>query len=178
MRYISQYYFHACHSLKVLILFENRFKTISKVHSCVAIPVYDVPFCHKSDQCISVSFEIIVIWWSGGHWFDPHGVQKNSYLESNHEIFYMFILSLLLIWEVQLSVSGKRMYTNTKVQVSPVITRWSGCTNPDRDIGEARSKFGADWSDSINVYICMGHTYIHVWRDLWMKTMIFHVLFL
>ena len=30
------------------------------------------------------------------------------------------------------------------VQVSPVIMRWSGCTNPDRDIGEARSKFGAD----------------------------------
>ena len=64
------------------------------------------------------------------------------------------------------------------VQVSPIITRWSGCTNPDRDIGEARSKFGADWSDFINVDICMGHTYIHVWRDLWMKTMIFHVLFI
>ena len=64
------------------------------------------------------------------------------------------------------------------VQVSPVITRWSGCTNPNRDIGEARSKFGADWSDFINDDICMGHTYIHVWRDLWMKTMIFHVLFI
>ena len=64
------------------------------------------------------------------------------------------------------------------IQVSPVITRWSGCTNPDCDIGEARSKFGADWSDFINVDICMGHTYIHVWRDLWMKTMIFHVLFI
>ena len=33
---------------------------------------------------------------------------------------------------------------NLILQVSPVITRWSGCTNPDRDIGEARSKFGAD----------------------------------
>ena len=64
------------------------------------------------------------------------------------------------------------------VQVSPVITRWSRCTNPDHDIGEARSNFGADWSDFINVDICMGHTYIHVWRDLWMKTMIFHVLFI
>ena len=48
------------------------------------------------------------------------------------------------------------------VQVSPVITRWLGCTNPDRDIGEARSKFGADWSDFINVDICMEHTYIRL----------------
>ena len=48
------------------------------------------------------------------------------------------------------------------LQVSPVITRWSGCVNPDRDLGEARSKFGADWSDFINVGICMGHTYIRL----------------
>ena len=46
---------------------------------------------------------------------------------------------------------------NNLIQVSPVIMRWSGCTNPDRDIGEVRSKFGADWSDFINVDICMGH---------------------
>ena len=69
-------------------------------------------------------------------------------------------------------------FRSANVQVSPIITRWSGCISPDRDIGEARSKFGADWSDFINVDICTGHTYKHVWRDLWMKTMIFHVLFI
>ena len=64
------------------------------------------------------------------------------------------------------------------IQVSPVITRWLGCTNPDRDIGEARSKFGGDWSDFINVDICTWDIRIYVWRDLWMKTMIFHVIYI
>ena len=40
----------------------------------------------------------------------PTGWQ-HSFVESDHEIFSMTILSLLLIQEGQLSVSGKRMCT-------------------------------------------------------------------
>ena len=39
IRCISRYYFHACRRLKVLILLENWFKTISEVHYCVKMPV-------------------------------------------------------------------------------------------------------------------------------------------
>ena len=41
----------------------------------------------------------------------PHRSRQHSFLEIDHEIFSMVILSLLLIQEGQLSVSGKRMCT-------------------------------------------------------------------
>ena len=50
-------------------------------------------------------------WWSGGCEFDPRRVSNTLSLGFDHEIFSTFILSLLLIQEGQLSVSGKRMYT-------------------------------------------------------------------
>ena len=40
-------------------------------------------------------------------------VRQHSFVEIDHEIFSMAILSLLLIQEGQLSVSGKRMCTHT-----------------------------------------------------------------
>ena len=48
-------------------------------------------------------------WFSGGCWFDWLD-QQNSFI---HELFSRVILSLPLIQDGQLSVSGKRMYTNT-----------------------------------------------------------------
>ena len=45
-----------CHSFKALILLENRFKTISEVHSGITMPVLDDPVCHTSESCISVTF--------------------------------------------------------------------------------------------------------------------------
>ena len=38
------------------------------------------------------------------------GVRQHSFVENDHEIFSTVILSLLLIQEGHLSVSGKRMY--------------------------------------------------------------------
>ena len=45
----------------------------------------------------------------GGRGFIPHRGRQHSFVEIDHEIFSMFILSLPLIQEGQLSVSGKRM---------------------------------------------------------------------
>ena len=43
--------------------------------------------------------------------FNPSSA--TTFTDIDHEIVSMIILSLLLIQEVQLSVSGERMYTNT-----------------------------------------------------------------
>ena len=48
---------------------------------------------------------------TGGCGFDPRRGRQHSFLEIDHEIFSMVILSLPLIQEGQLSVSGERMCT-------------------------------------------------------------------
>ena len=48
-------------------------------------------------------------WRPGGRGFNPHRGQQHSFVEINHEIFSTVILSLPLIQEGQLSVSGERM---------------------------------------------------------------------
>ena len=48
-------------------------------------------------------------WRPGGHGFNPHRGQQHSFVEIDHEIFATVILSLPLIQEGQLSVSGERM---------------------------------------------------------------------
>ena len=50
-------------------------------------------------------------WRPGGHGFNPHPGRQPSFLEIDHEIFSMVILSLPLIQEGQLSVSCERMCT-------------------------------------------------------------------
>ena len=45
--------------------------------------------------------------------FNPCWVWQHSFVEIDHEIFSTVILSLLLIQEGQLSVSGERMCTST-----------------------------------------------------------------
>ena len=50
-------------------------------------------------------------WRSGGRGFNPHRGRQRSFVEIDHEIFSTVILSLPLIQEGQLSVSGERMYT-------------------------------------------------------------------
>ena len=47
----------------------------------------------------------------GGRWFDPRRGWQHSFVEIDHEIFSTVILSLPLIQEGQLSVSGERMCT-------------------------------------------------------------------
>ena len=48
---------------------------------------------------------------SGGRGFNPRRGRQHSFVEIDHEIFSIFILSLPLIQEGQLSVSGERMCT-------------------------------------------------------------------
>ena len=50
-------------------------------------------------------------WRPGGHGFDPRRGRQHSFVEIDHEIFSAAILSLPLIQEGQLLVSGERMYT-------------------------------------------------------------------
>ena len=50
-------------------------------------------------------------WRPGGRGFNPCRGQQHSFVEIDHEIFSTVILSLLLIQEGQLSVSGERMCT-------------------------------------------------------------------
>ena len=50
-------------------------------------------------------------WRPGGRGFNPRRGRQHSFVEIDHEIFSAVILSLLLIQEGQLSVSGKRMCT-------------------------------------------------------------------
>ena len=50
-------------------------------------------------------------WRPEGRGFDPRPGQQHSFVEIDHEIFSTVILSLPLIQEGQLSVSGERMCT-------------------------------------------------------------------
>ena len=50
-------------------------------------------------------------WRPEGRGFNPHRGLQHSFVEIDHEIFSTVILSLPLIQEGQLSVSGKRMCT-------------------------------------------------------------------
>ena len=50
-------------------------------------------------------------WRPGGRGFNPCRGRQQSFMEIDHEIFSTVILSLPLIQEGQLSVSGERMCT-------------------------------------------------------------------
>ena len=50
-------------------------------------------------------------WRPGGGGFNPRRGWQHSFVEIDHEIFSTVILSLLLIQEGQLSVSGERICT-------------------------------------------------------------------
>ena len=50
-------------------------------------------------------------WRPGGHGFNSRRGRQHSFVEIDHEIFSTIILSLPLIQEGQLSVSGERMCT-------------------------------------------------------------------
>ena len=50
-------------------------------------------------------------WRPGGRGFNPHRGRQHSFVEIDHEIFSTVILSLSLIQEGRLSVSGERMCT-------------------------------------------------------------------
>ena len=53
-------------------------------------------------------------WRPGGRGFNPHRDRQHSFVEIDHEIFSTVILSLPLIQEGQLSVSGERLSLPSK----------------------------------------------------------------
>ena len=71
-------------------------------------------------------------WRPGGRGFNPRGGRQHSFVEIDHEIFSTVILSLLLIQEGQLSVSGERMCTilvnRLEDKACPVNVWWGKLT--------------------------------------------------
>ena len=66
----------------------------------------------KNTQQASVAqLDALSDWRPGGHGFNPRRGRQHSFVEIDHEIFSTVILSLPLIQEGQLSVSGERMCT-------------------------------------------------------------------
>ena len=67
---------------------------------------------------------------SGGRGFNPLWIWQHSFVEIDHEIFSMVILSFLLIEEGQLSVCGERMCTSPVESLDdsagPVENEWLG----------------------------------------------------
>ena len=61
-------------------------------------------------------------WRPGGRGFNPHRGRQHSFVEIDHEIFSTVILSLPLIQEGQLSVSGERMCTILKQVILSVFS--------------------------------------------------------
>ena len=53
---------------------------------------------------------MVAAWYADGRGLDPY-VRQHSFKEFSHEIISTTILSLLLIQEGQLSVTGERMCT-------------------------------------------------------------------
>ena len=71
-------------------------------------------YCNKVDRLEPASVAQLDApsdWRPGGHGFNPCQGRQHSFVEIDHEIFSMVILSLPLIQEGQLSVSGERMCT-------------------------------------------------------------------
>ena len=68
-------------------------------------------------------------WRPGGRGFSPRRGRQQSFVEIDHEIFSTVILSLPLIQEGQLSVSGERMCTilvNHLEDLARPVNLWLG----------------------------------------------------
>ena len=66
---------------------------------------------HGSVRASVAQLDVLSGWRPGGRRFNPRRGRQHSFVEIDREIFSTVILSLPLIQEGQLSVSGKRMCT-------------------------------------------------------------------
>ena len=76
----------------------------------------DLHFCEgrfypDSESASVAQLDVPSDWRPGGRGFNPRRGRQHSFVEIDHEIFSTVILSLPLIQEGQLSVSGERMCT-------------------------------------------------------------------
>ena len=65
----------------------------------------------KQEPASVAQLDALSDWRPGGRGFNPRRGRQHSFVEIDHEIFSTVILSLPLIQEGQLSVSGERMCT-------------------------------------------------------------------
>ena len=83
-----------------------KFLTLVMLNKCQLLI-----FC-QSDFVIQIAqLDAPSDWRPGGRGFNPRRGRQHSFVEIDHEIFSTVILSLPLIQEGQLSVSGERMCT-------------------------------------------------------------------
>ena len=75
------------------------------------IPVHPNDHCNMCQVKCFVVFHVFINWRPGGRGFNPRRGRQHSFVEIDHEIFSTVFLSLPLIQEGQLSVSGERMCT-------------------------------------------------------------------
>ena len=66
--------------------------------------------CHPGEPASVAQLDAPSDWRPGGRGFNPRRGRQHSFVEIDHEIFYTVILSLPLIQEGQLSLSGERMH--------------------------------------------------------------------
>ena len=89
------------HEVQILFSRKNKKKNIISLSSA--------DFTHKPASVAQL--DAPSDWRPGGRGFNPRRVRQHSFVEIDHEIFSTVILSLPLIQEGQLSVSGERMCT-------------------------------------------------------------------
>ena len=93
------------------ILISHLLTTCPCFHFQTITSVISMDF-HKTLRPASVAqLDAPSDWRPGGRGFNPRRGRQHSFVEIDHEIFSTVILSLPLIQEGQLSVSGERMCT-------------------------------------------------------------------
>ena len=85
----------------------------SKIFSTITIPAYDLEVKVMDLEPASVAHLDAPSDWRPGRGFNPRRGRQHSFVEIDHEIFSTVILSLPLIQEGQLSVSGEKNVHNT-----------------------------------------------------------------
>ena len=101
-----------------LIFFEKIIK-IKQIEYCLLqysrlfrVNLFTLHRCSGQNEPASVAqLDAPSDWRPGGRGFNPRRGRQHSFVEIDHEIFSTVILSLPLIQEGQLSVSGERMCT-------------------------------------------------------------------
>ena len=94
--------------LKAHVKFQkDRPKTVGRVKGTRYL--FPIHFC--SIRASVAQLDAPSDWRPGGRGFNPRRGRQHSFVEIDHEIFSTVILSLPLIQEGQLSVSGERMCT-------------------------------------------------------------------
>ena len=91
-----------------LVLNNWALDNIAPEHTCFKIWIS--PFT-TLEPALVAQLDVPSDWRPGGRGFNPRRGQQHSFVEIDHEIFSTVILSLPLIQEGQLSVSGERMCT-------------------------------------------------------------------